>query len=317
MRVLARVLLGLGAFLLVAGILAVTWIPGMVKKTPLDVDMTTIYEGQAAKLDPVSGDFTMKPAYAIRYTKADSNKSSDDTVIMVENACAVFDTGGAHVCVNGNDPDLITATTDIFAEDRVTALAVPSKNLPPDATPHEGLVNKFPFDVEKKTYPFWDGDVGKAVDIDYQGTKALFGLDTYEFQYTVKDVPINIADDDPATPADDTIKGTYDNVVTVYVDPKTGSIVKSGQHQQQFLDDGTPAADVTLTQTDASVKKAVDDAKSAGTQLTILLTGVPLIGFIGGILCLIGGFVLIRRERSGGAGGGERVRETPKVGAGV
>jgi hypothetical protein len=317
MRVLARVLLGLGAFLLVAGILALTYAPGMVKKTPLDVDTTTYYEGQAAKLDPTTGAFDTKPAYAIRHTMVDSKHSGDDTVIMVENACAVFDTGGAKVCVNGNDPDLITATTDIFATDRVTALAVSDKNLPPDAVPHEGLVNKFPFDVEKKTYPFWDGDVGSAVDIDYVGTKNLFGLDTYEFSYTVKDVPINIAEDDPATPADDTIKGTYDNVVTVYVDPKTGSIVKSGQDQQQYLEDGTPVADVVLTQTDASVKDFVDDAKAAGQQLTILLTVVPLVGIIGGLLCLIGGLVMIMRERSGGEGSGQRVEETPKVGAGV
>jgi hypothetical protein len=318
MRVLARVLLGLGAFLLVAGILALTWAPGMVKKTPLDVDQTTRYEGHAAKLDPLTGAFDTKPAYAIRYTKVDSKKSSDENVIMVENACAVFDTGGAKVCVNGNDPDLIQATTDIFATDRVSALAVPDKNLPSDAVPHEGLVNKFPFDVQKKTYPFWDGDVGKAVDIDYVGTKNLFGLDTYEFSYTVKDVPINIADDDPATPEDDTIKGTYDNVVTVYVDPTTGSIVKSGQDQQQFLDDGTPAADVVLTQTDASVKSFVDDAKAAHTQLFVLLTLVPIVGFVGGALCLVGGFLLLRRQRSGGTGAqpvGDK--PTPKVGAGV
>ena len=316
MRVLARVLLGLGAFLLVAGILAFAWAPGMVKKTPLDVKTTTVYAGQAAKLDPLTGAFDMKPAYALRYTLADSKKSSDDHVLMVENACAVFDTGGAQVCVNGNDPDLITATTDIFAEDRVTAEAVQDKNLPPDAVPHEGLINKFPFDAKKKSYPFWDGDVGKAVPIDYVGTETLFGLETYQYSYTVKDIPINIADDDPATPENDAIPGTYDNVVTVWVDPTTGSIVKSGQHQQQFLADGTPAADVTLLQTDASVKKAVDDAKAAGTQLTILLTVVPLIGLIGGILCLLAGFVLVMRERSGGEGG-QRVAEKPKVGAGV
>ena len=29
--------------------------------------------------------------------------------------------------------------------------------------------------------------------------------------------------------------------MTVYVDPKTGSIVKSGQDQQRYLEDGTPA----------------------------------------------------------------------------
>jgi hypothetical protein len=318
MRVFARVLLGLGVFLIVAGVLALTWAPGVVKKTPLDVDTTTLYEGTAAKLDPLTGAFDTKPAYAVRTTKADSKKSSDDHVIMVENACAVFDTGGAKVCVNGNDPDLITATTDVFATDRVTALAVEDKNLPDDAVPHEGLVNKFPFDVEKKTYPFWDGDVGKAVDIDFVGTTTLFGLTTYEFSYTVKDVPINIADDDPATPEDDTIPGTYDNIVTVWVDPKTGSIVKSGQDQQQYLEDGTEAADVKLMQTDASVKDFVDDANAARTQLFVLLTVLPIVGFAGGILCLLGGLALIMRERSGGSSG-QRVEEKPKpkVGAGA
>jgi Porin PorA len=307
MRVLSRVLLGLGGFLLILGVLALTYAPGVVKKTPLDVDTTTIYEGQAAKLDPLTGAFDMKPAYAIRRTLADSKKSDDDTVLMVENACAVFDTGGAKECVNGNDPDLITASTDIFATDRVTALAVENKNLPADAVPHEGLVNKFPFDVQKKTYPFWDGDVGKAVDIDYQGEKTLFGLKTYEFSYHVTDVPIEIGEG---------ITGIYENTVTVYVDPKTGSIVKSGQHQLQNLDDGTPAADVTLVQTDDSVKDAVDEAKTAGTSLTVLLTILPIVGFAGGILCLLGGFALVLRERNGGEGG-QRVAEKEKVGAGA
>ncbi len=291
MKVLARVLLGLGSFLLIAGILALTYAPGVVKKTPLDVDTTTVYEGEAAKIDPLTGAFDTKPVYAIRHTTADSEKSSDDTVIMVETACAVFDTGGAQECVNGNDPDLITASIDRFATDRVTALAVEDKNLPADAGPHEGLINKFPFDVEKKTYPFWDGDIGRAVDIDYQGTETLFGLETYEFSYTVKDEPIEVAEGIP---------GTYDNIVTVWVDPKTGSIVKSGQDQQRFLEDGTPALDIQLIGTDDTVKEAVDEAKTAGKSLTILLTVLPIVGIGGGLLCLIGGLVLIMRERSEG-----------------
>jgi hypothetical protein len=300
MKVLARVLLGLGSFLLIAGILALTYAPGVVKKTPLDVDTTTVYEGEAAKIDPLTGAFDTKPVYAIRHTTADSEKSSDDTVIMVETACAVFDTGGAQECVNGNDPDLITASIDRFATDRVTALAVEDKNLPADAGPHEGLINKFPFDVEKKTYPFWDGDIGRAVDIDYQGTETLFGLETYEFSYTVKDEPIEVAEGIP---------GTYDNIVTVWVDPKTGSIVKSGQDQQRFLEDGTPALDIQLIGTDDTVKEAVDEAKTAGKSLTILLTVLPIVGIGGGILCLIGGLVLVMRERSGG---GRRVADPEK-----
>ena len=98
-------------------------------------------------------------------------------------------------------------------------------------------------------------------------------------------------------------------MVTVYVDPKTGSIVKSGQDQQQYLEDGTPAADVQLTQTDDSVKEAVDEAKSAGTMLTILLTVVPIVGIGGGILCLLGGVLLILRERNEGGRPRRRCRE--------
>ena len=304
-RSIGTVLFGLGGLLLAVAVLALVWAPGVVKKTPLDVDTTTLYEGQAAKLDPATGAFDTKAAYAIRHTKADSDKSDDNTVLMVETACAVFDTGGAKECVNGNDPDLITASVDIFAVDRVSALAVDSKNLPPDAVQHEGLINKFPFDVEKKTYCLWDGDVGNCVDTDYKGTKTLFGLSTYEFSYTVKGVPIQIGEG---------IAGTYDNVVTVYVDPKTGSIVKSGQDQQQFLEDGTPVADVQLTQTDASVKDAVDEAKTAGTMLTMLLTVLPIIGFVGGAICLVGGFLLLRRRPENG----RRVAESKEpVGAGV
>jgi hypothetical protein len=304
MKVLARVLLGLGAFLLIAGILAVTYAPGVVKKIPLDVDTTTVYTGQAAKIDPLTGAFDTKDVYAIRRTKADSKLSSDDHIIFEEQACAVFDTGGAKECVNGNDPDLITASLEIFALDRVTAEAVDDKNLPPEAIHPEGLVNKFPFDVEKKTYPFWDGDIGRAVDIDYKGTETLFGLETYEFSYTVTDEPMDVAEGIP---------GTYANVVTVYVDPKTGSIVKSGQDQQRFLEDGTPVLDIQIIGTDDTVKEAVDEAKTAGNSLFILLTVLPIVGFAGGILCLLGGLALVLRERNDGGGRRAAGAEKEKV----
>ena len=306
MRVLARVLLGLGVFLLVAGVLAVAWAPGVVKKTPLDVDTTTVYEGEAAKINTATGDFDKRPVFAITRTKADSEKSSDDHVLFVETSCAVFDTGGARECVNGNDPDLITASIDIFATSRTTALSVEDKNLPPDAVPTEGLMNKFPFDVEKKAYPFWDGTIGRAVDIEYDGTETVFGLSTYRFTYTVTDEPIEVAEG---------VDGTYDNTVTVNVDPKTGSIVRSGQDQQRYLDDGTPVLDIQVIGTDDTVKDSVEEAEANGTSLTLLLTVVPIVGFVGGVLCILGGVLLLRRKPEGGQRVAERNGD--KVGAGA
>jgi hypothetical protein len=293
-------------FLLIAGVLAVAWAPGVVKKTPLDVDTTTVYEGEAAKIDTATGDFDKKPVFAITRTKADSKKSSDDHVLFVETSCAVFDDGGARECVNGNDPDLITASIDIFATDRTTALAVQDKNLPPDAGEVEGLQNKFPFDVEKKSYPFWDGTIGRAVDIKYDGTEKVFGLETYRFTYTVTDEAIEIAEG---------VDGTYDNTVTVNVDPKTGSIVRSGQDQQRFLEDGTPVLDIQVIGTDEVVKDSVDEAKANGKSLFMLLTVVPIVGFVGGVLCLLGGFLLLRRKPEGGTRVADRNGE--KVGAGT
>lgn len=303
MRVLARVLLGLGVFLVVAGVLAVAWAPGVVKKTPLDVDTTTVYEGQAAKIDPATGDFTPRDVYAITRTKADSEKSSDDHVLFVETSCAVFDQGGARECVNGNDPDLITASIEVFATDRKTAEGVDDKNLPADAIVPEGLVNKFPFDVEKKTYPFWDGTIGRAVDIEYDGTEDVFGLETYRFTYTVSDEEIDVAENTP---------GTYDNVITVNVDPKTGSIVRSGQDQQRYLEDGTQVLDISVIGTDDTVKKSVDEAEANGRSLFLLLTVVPLVGFIGGAICIIAGLLMLRRKPSGGTRVADR--EGEKVG---
>lgn len=296
MKVLARVLLGLGAFLLIAGILALTYAPGVVKKTPLDVDTTTVYEGEAAKIDTATGAFDKKPVYAITHSLVDSKASSDDTALFVETSCAVFDTGGAQVCVNGNDPDLITASIDVFATDRKTALSVEDKNLPDDAVLAEGLMNKFPFDVKKKSYPFWDGTIGRAVDIEFDDTEKIDGLETYRFSYTVTDEPIEIGEG---------IEGTYDNTVTVNVDPVTGSIVRSGQDQQRFLDDGTPVLDIKVIGTDDTVKKAVDEAKDNGSMLNLLTVVVPIVGFVGGALCLIGGFLLLRRGSS--TSGGRRV----------
>nr|WP_237447678.1 DUF3068 domain-containing protein [Nocardioides flavescens] len=298
---MARVLLGFGVFLVVAGVIALTWAPGVVKKTPLDVDTLTVYTGEAAKIDPATGDFDRRPVYALTDTKADSEASSSDHVLFVTTQCAVFDTGGEKVCVDGEDPDLITANIDVFATDRTTALSVDDKNLPADAVPHEGLVNKFPFDVQKKAYPFWDGTLGRAVDIEYQDTETVDGLETYRFSYTVADEPIEVAEG---------VDGTYDNVITVNVDPRTGSIVKSGQDQQRYLADGTQALDITVVTDDDTIKTAVDEAKANGSSLTLLLTIVPVVGLVGGALCLIaGGLLLARRRERPGARVAERSQD--------
>jgi DUF3068 family protein len=288
-RNMGYVLLGLSGLLLTIGVLTVVWAPDMVKKTPLDVETRTVYEGEGGKINAATGEFSVGPVYAVQETKADSDSSSDDHVLFVETSCLVKDTGGDRVCVDDSDPDLITADIDIFATDRRSGLAVDDENLPADAGPHEGLINKWPFDVEKKTYPYWDGVVGRPVEMVYDGNESIQGLDTYRFVATVKDEPVEVAEGVP---------GTYTNTVTVNVDPTTGAIVRGGQDQQRYLTDGTQVLDVDIDWTADTIDNAVDEAKANDRLLNLLLKVLPIVSFVFGAVFLVGGLLLLRSGRS-------------------
>jgi len=290
-RSLGYVLLALSGLLLTLAVLALVWAPGVIKKTPLDVSTRTLYEGEAAKINTATNEFITQPVYAVQETNADSENSSDEHVLFVETSCLVVDTGGDRVCVDGDDPNLITASIDVFATDRVTALGVADDNLPPDTPVHEGLVNKWPFDVEQKDYPYWDGLLGRPVDMVYDGTESILGLETYRFVATVEDEAVEVAEGVP---------GTYTNVVTVNVDPTTGSIVKGAQDQQRYLDNGTQVLDVDITWTAETIANAVDEAETNAQTLNLLLRIVPIVGFVVGGLALVFGLFVLRRSDSSG-----------------
>ena len=113
------------------------------------------------------------------------------------------------------------------------------------------------------------------------------GLATYRFVATVEDEPVDVVEGVP---------GTYSNVVTVNVDPVTGWIVKGGQDQQRYLDDGTQVLDVDITWTAETIANAMHEAKANGESLNLVLKVVPIVGFVVGGLALVGGLFLILRQ---------------------
>ena len=289
-KILGPVLLGLGAFLLVAGVLAVTWAPGVAKRTPIDVDTTTYLEGQAAKLDVKTGELVENPIYVLSITKTDTDASTDDTAVWVSTTCVVVDEGqDPQVCLDGKDPLLVSASIDVFATDRVSGLAVnDTKDLPDDAVPHEGLVNKWPFDAEKKTYPYWDGLVGGTVDAVYDRSEVVEGLDTYVYRVEISNAEIEIAEGVP---------GTYDDVKEIWVEPRTGAIVNQTDDQQRYLEDGDQVLDLQIAFTEDQVEKSVADTEDNLSTLNLITKIVPLVGFIGGAVCLLAGIFLLMRGR--------------------
>jgi hypothetical protein len=290
MRKMIPVLFGLGGFLLIAGLVCLLWAPGVVKKTPLDVNTTTHLSGQAAKLNTSTGELESNPVLATSVTKSDSKTSSDKVVAWTNSSCLVVDKDNPPDCVDGDDPRLVSASTDVFATDRKTALAVnDSKYLPADAVPHHGLVNKFPFDTEKKTYPYWDGTLGKAVDAKYSGTAKVKGADTYVFKVVTKDAPIDVAEG---------VKGTYSDETTIYVEPRTGAILNQTDNQQRYLENGDKVLDLQIAFTDAQQKQSVDDSNSNLRLLDLVEKIVPIVGIVGGLILLgVAGFLLAADRR--------------------
>jgi hypothetical protein len=283
-----KLLVFVGAFLLMVAALALFYAPDKVKRTPLDVDSITRLTGEAQLFDGTA--LVTTPVKATSTTHSDSELSTDDVVLFQSSSCLVKDPdGNAPDCVSADDPDnrLVSAGTEVFATNRVTAMAVNDfENLPADAEPREGLINKWPFDVEQKTYPYWDGLIGEPVDAVFQTTEDIDGLETYKFLVSVKDGDIEITDG---------VLGKYSTEKTIWVDPTTGSIIDQSESQTRVqADNNQTLLQLDFSFTDATVAANVEDAKANASKLNLLTKTVPLLAGLIGLLALIGGLVLWR-----------------------
>ena len=289
-RVASALLTFLGAFLLTTAILATLWAPNQVKKTPIDVNSVTRLSGEASLSDGEGGMRTV-PVKATSTTHADSALSTSDVVLFQNSSCLVQDEdGNAPDCVSADDPEerLLTASTDTFATDRRTALAVNDfDNLPAEAEEKEGLINKFPFDVEQETYPFWDGVVGRPVDAVFQGEEEIDGLNTYRFLIDLQNVPAEVSDG---------VAGGYSSKKTMWVDPVTGSIINQHEEQERTVR-GRPMLALDFGFTDETVAGNVEAAKENGSRLSLLTSRVPLIAGVLGLIAMVGGLTLFFMSR--------------------
>jgi hypothetical protein len=173
---------------------------------------------------------------------------------------------------------------------------------------HEGLVLKFPFGTEKKTYKFWDTTTRKAYPIQYKSETKLDGLPVYVFEQQVpkQDLPQAKPLEVPGSLVGEqgkdsvAVQRTYQNTRTLWIEPVTGAIIK-GQEEQlaTFAYNGEDKVTVTKVKIyydDDTVKKNVeggkgDEKKEGGykakaAQLHLIGFWVPLVSLLIGLLLL-------------------------------
>src|SRR3954468_7600224 len=295
-KIVGPVLMFLGAFLIAIGLLAKFYIGDALLKTPINVNEVINLDG-TAQLPNAEG--VVESAPVIATSRSLTNPElPDSSVASFENAqCVVKDVDDPVGCPPADDPQgrLLSATTDNFATDRRTAEAVNDPaHLPPGSVQHEGLINKWPFLAEKKTYTYWDDGTQQGVDATYKGTDTLDGHEVYVYDVQVPKTKIEVAAG---------VEGFYTDDKQVYVDQLTGSVIDQREHQVRTDLDGNPVIDLTIGFTDAQVQKLVDNAKSDNKSLTLIRTTIPIVGLVVGIpVFLLGLFLTLRnRRRSGGA----------------
>jgi hypothetical protein len=278
-----------GGFLLVLAILAQVYATDRVLKTPLNVDSTNRLDGTATLGGP-EGEESF-PVKVTSLTRVDSDKSDDKVVVWKNSSCVVRDEGDVPDCVSSDDPDnrLLTASTDDFATDRVSAIAVNDpKYLPSAAEPHEGIINKWPFNAEKKDYPYWSGTLGETVTAAYDRTEKIQDLETYVYKIEIENEPVEVAAG---------VDGLYNDTIEISVEPFTGAIVDQHSEQSRTTVDGDLVLALDIAFTEDQVKTNVEDAKSNTLKLGLLTDVIPLVGYIVGIPLLLIGLALLILQR--------------------
>jgi hypothetical protein len=260
---------------------------------------------KALKRDVVVFDTVVVTDDSVDYKLPEDDSKSDEMPLSFVQERVVLDAHtGEAVRWAGKD------SSDNSGEYITTTLNKADRLAPKDGDPyfdgHHGLVLKFPFGTEKKTYDFWDTSTRKAFPIQYKGEDKLYGLDVYVFEQDVpkQDIPQANPLMVPPSVIKETgtaaleVKRTYQNKRTLWIEPVTGAIIKGQEEQLASLSyNGEPrvtATKVLIKYDDATVKKNVDGVKGSdegnykakAAQLNLIGTWVPLISLIVGLLLL-------------------------------
>ncbi|HET9144205.1 DUF3068 domain-containing protein [Actinophytocola sp.] len=336
-RIVGFVLLGLGVFAVVLGLMLRFYAYPRLAKAPLDPQGVSVASGSGVIALVFESEEPGGPATPVirqnltltanRYVTGDLTspevQENGDVASWIE-ALTIVDQ-------NGN---LVKATERQLCVDRHTAEAVEPctvryikattdprtlQVVKEDGTPQPGVNLKFPFDTQKTSYQMYDLTIRASAEARFDGEEEVNGLDTYRFVQEIPPTKVEervvpgslVGDTEPSVQAD----LYYQNRRTMWVEPATGLIVKGqeSQHQELVQSDeqpgqGTVVFDGTLAFTDQTVDKNVSDANDNLSKLW-LLTGLPVYLWIGGALLIVAALFLLL---GGGRGRRAVVHRSPE-----
>lgn len=305
-RLLGPILVGIGAFLVVTGLLARFYAYPALAVAPMDQNSVTKLEAKGATILDLS---TLKEVTTdmsvVNRTVGDVKASEDagDGTVVWAGTTSYRDQIG----------NIRSRSAERYAFDAHTGEAINCCGSFEETTDGEreevkrsGQISKYPFGTEEKDYKFWDSTVGQAVTTKFVKEDEIDGLKVYEFKYEVPTTTVGTREI-PASLIGRTgdaieVEIQYSTVTQHWVEPVTGAVIDRVSDTQNTLAiDGETVITTSggvFSYTDAQVKTNVDDFKSKASSLQMVKSTVPLVGGILGLLLILGGVLLTRRQRN-------------------
>lgn len=300
-------LVGLGVFLILGAVLLRFYAYPKLAVAPSDQQSVTSLEAtdatlfDAGSLENITTDLSVK-----NRTVGDvsaSEKAPDGVVVWVSTTSIRSSDGEVR------SRSVERAAFDDFSGEAVNCCGnfVEETEGEREEVTRKGLVYKFPFATEKKTYQMWDGTLGDTVSAKYTGTDTVGGLDVYKFQTEVpdtvvgtRDVPLSVMGLDGE--GNVTADTHYEDKATFYVEPNTGAVVNRVEELKNwYAADGQEliTTEATLAYTKASIASTVDQVDTKGKLLGMLKGLFPITALVLGLISLgVGLMLTIRTRRS-------------------
>lgn len=315
-RFIPPVMVGLGVFLLLAAALIKFYAYPKLAVAPIDQDSVTnleasdavVFDTDPSLLTEVRTDLTVATTTRgdVEASEAATEESGTETRVWAGTTTIVDSEG--KVLSQGADRTAFDARTaeavdccDGFVEDEAD-VRVP--------VTREGLVYKFPFDTEQKTYAWWDDTAQATVDMEFVEETEIDGLAVYQFRGELpagvvgtRSVPALIVGEQGTEDVEADV--SYANTRTFWVEPQTGAIIDRREEQRSTLqvggEDRVTTTEADLSYTDAQVAANVEEFQSKASVLGLANgLAVWLVALVG-LLLAVGGVLLSRRGGSGPA----------------
>ena len=305
-RLLGPVLIGLGAFLLVVGVLVRAYAYPALARVPANFNSwtylsgsgVTIFDTDPSVLKPITTDVDITS-----HTMAGDYPQAPSGVVVWANSTTVTraDGGIFQQSIELSPFDAVTGAASSY--DVGFSSETEGQR---DSVVRTGQVYKFPFDTQKKDYLQWDGTLGKATPAVYSGETTVQGMKVYKFVQTIEPTALPDKVEVPGSvfgSSAPSVQATmmYGMVRTLYIEPATGSPVNRVEQRNQYLSyDGTdvPAFVGTVAYTPQTISDTVAKLKTQAPLLSAAHLVLPVGAGVLGALLLAAGIVLSRRSRT-------------------